>query len=194
MELGKIMKYPKIQFGDVEAAWNKLGGEEGAVRFLRGEFVLVPTTVISFTGDFNPETFSGLGEGWKIIPGETDIRGESLPGLDFSKVRFETCLKEGETFTTGEERLIRLKVGGHVRLGGKAFKTCWENRHLLPENWKKDENKNIRYIFFDGLVLQDPLGSRYTLYMYWHGGSWDWNYRWLGRDRNARNPSAVSAS
>lgn len=31
------MKYPKIQLGDVEAVWNKLGGPEGVKRFLRDE-------------------------------------------------------------------------------------------------------------------------------------------------------------
>lgn len=31
------MKYPNIQFGTVEAVWNKLGGEEGVARFLHGE-------------------------------------------------------------------------------------------------------------------------------------------------------------
>jgi len=49
------MKYPKIQFGTVEAVWNKLGGEEGVQRFLRDELVVfeveklatAPTLLIS---------------------------------------------------------------------------------------------------------------------------------------------------
>jgi hypothetical protein len=186
------MKYPKIQFGDVEAVWNKLGGEEGVARFLRGELMLAPVTTIPFSGDFDPEAF--IGERWKILPKETDSRGESLPGLDLSKVRFETCLKEGETYTTGEERLVRLKAGGHIRLGGKAFKACWESRHLLPESWKKDKSGNTRYIFFDGMVLVSPHGNRYTLYMSWNDGAWFLFCYHLGSDRDASRPSAVSAS
>jgi hypothetical protein len=35
-----IMKYPKVELGTVEAVWNKLGGEEGVARFLRGELMI----------------------------------------------------------------------------------------------------------------------------------------------------------
>ena len=34
------MKYSDVTLGRIEAVWNKLGGEEGVDRFLRGEFVL----------------------------------------------------------------------------------------------------------------------------------------------------------
>lgn len=37
VEERQSMKYPNIQMGTVEAVWNKLGGEEGVARFLRGE-------------------------------------------------------------------------------------------------------------------------------------------------------------
>src|SRR3989344_4768565 len=38
------MKYPNITLGRIEAVWNKLGGEEGVERFLRGELTIsVPT-------------------------------------------------------------------------------------------------------------------------------------------------------
>ena len=36
------MKYGNVTLGKVEAVWNKLGGEKGVNRFLRGE-----TTVVS---------------------------------------------------------------------------------------------------------------------------------------------------
>jgi hypothetical protein len=167
--------------------------------FLRGEADLIPktkpavaaaepsvTTVLNFSGDFDPVF---VGKDWKVL---TDT--DNGIGIDLTKVRFETCLKEDEAFTTGEERLIRLKTTNHGSLGGKAFKACWENRHLLPDSWKKDENGNTRYIFFDGLVLQSPGGSRCTLYLYWDGGGWDWYYGWLGSDRYANDPSAVLAN
>jgi hypothetical protein len=34
------MKYPNIRLGDVEAVWNKLGGEEGVQQFLRGGLIV----------------------------------------------------------------------------------------------------------------------------------------------------------
>lgn len=35
------MKYPNIKLGQVEAVWNKLGGEEGVEKFLQGQVELV---------------------------------------------------------------------------------------------------------------------------------------------------------
>src|SRR5687767_5139046 len=34
------MKYPNVTLGRVEAVWNRLGGEEGVERFLRGEIIV----------------------------------------------------------------------------------------------------------------------------------------------------------
>lgn len=34
------MKYPNIRMGTVEAVWNKLGGEDGVAKFLRGELTV----------------------------------------------------------------------------------------------------------------------------------------------------------
>ncbi|MEK7086815.1 MAG: hypothetical protein AAB935_00975, partial [Patescibacteria group bacterium] len=40
MKGGTEMKYPNITLGHVEAVWNKLGGEDGVNRLLRGETVV----------------------------------------------------------------------------------------------------------------------------------------------------------
>lgn len=42
------MKYPNVTLGRVEAVWNKLGGEDGVDRFLRGELVLTAPTPPAF--------------------------------------------------------------------------------------------------------------------------------------------------
>jgi hypothetical protein len=44
------------------------------------------------------------------------------------------------------------------------------------------------------IILRDPNGNRYVLYLYWDGGRWNWNYNWLDNDWNADNPSAVLAT
>ncbi len=150
--------------------------------------------IIPFTGDFDPIIFKGLGQGWKILPEETDQRGEALTELDITKVIFKIMLEGKETSVKGEEKLKRLKATGCICLDGKAFKACWGNRHLLPESWKKDENGKIRYIFFDGIVLQGPCGFRCVLCLYFKDGKWQWNYNWLENDWNANNPSAVLAT
>lgn len=42
-------------------------------------------------------------------------------------------------------------------------------------------------------ILRSPNGNRYTLYLYFNDGKWNWNYNWLDNDRNVNNPSAVLA-
>ncbi len=153
---------------------------------------LVPTVIIQLGDPLNPETF--IGQGWKIIAGETDERGEALTKIDFSEVKFETTLKKGEISVGGEERLKRLKKSGHIRLGGKAFKACWDNRHLFPESLKKDKNGNVWYIFFDGIVLLSPRGDRYVPCLCFRGGRWLWICRWLGGDWDANDLSAMLVS
>ena len=194
------MKYPDIRLGDVEAVWNMLGGEGGVARFLRGELVVtskqpvIPQNfpILALASNLNPETF--IGEGWKIFAEDTDQRGEALGELDLSKVVFKTMLEDGESSIKGEEKFKRSKSAGHIRLGGKALKACWDNRHLLPESWKKDEEGNTRYIYFDGIVLLNPYGRRCVLYLYFYDGQWVWSCHWLGSGFDADYPSAVLES
>lgn len=158
--------------------------------YIRGEVKLV-TDILGLGEPLNP-TF--VGRDWKEIAEETDMGAEALTELDLSKVRFVTTIMEGETTVNGEERLKRLKASGQVRLGGKAFMACWNNRRLLPESWKKDESGNTRYITFDGLTLQNPSGYRYVLCLYWDGSEWHWDYHWLDNDFSTHGRSAVIAS
>ena len=65
------MKYPKVELGTVEAVWNKLGGEEGVARFLRGELTVSEPAlrwreqdgIIYFT---LPPTDGTTGEDWIV--------------------------------------------------------------------------------------------------------------------------------
>ncbi len=169
----------------------KLGIE--FTKFLKngGRALMMHTGKLPFIGDFDPVF---IGEGWKIITKDCDSRENDLPELDLSQVRFEFCLEGEETYTSGEERLKRLKAMKHTtRLGGRSFKTCWENRALLPESWKKDEQGNTRYVFFDGLILEDPHGRRCSLFLCWGGGRWNGDYYWLDDGRDGGYPSAVLA-
>ena len=151
---------------------------------------------------FNPAKF--LGEGWSIWRGpadgdglsgneEQDERSLALTEVDLSKVRFETCLHDGESSITGEEKLKRLKETGHIRLDAKVFQTLWENKDKIPESWKEKIDGNIRYIFFDGTTLRSPDGDRRVLSLYWSDGGWRWLCFWLSLDWRALNPSAVLA-
>ncbi len=145
-----------------------------------------------------------VNDGLTIVKDETDTRSMTLTKVDLTKIRFETMLKEGETFVTGEERLKRLKKRGHTRLDARIVQTLIENKHLIPESWKKKVNGDIRYIYFDGTVFRDPIDRRGILCLYWSGRSWSRSYGWhdgwwflgfkfLSHNLGANCPSAVLA-
>lgn len=152
---------------------------------------------------FDPAEF--LGQGWSIWKGpaagdglsgdeEQDERSLALTEVDLSQIRFETCLKDREDAVKGEEKLKRLKESGHIRLDVKIFQTLWNNKYLIPANWKEKINGNTRFIFFDGTTLRGPDGYRYVLCLYFSGGGWRWFCFWLGDVWGSSSPSAVLAS
>ena len=139
---------------------------------------------------FDPVNF--LGGDWSIA--EEDERSLALTEVDLTKVRLETTLRAGETSVKGEERLKRLKKAGYIRLDAKVFRAFWEDKALIPEEWKQKTNGNVTRIYFDGTVLRDPRGDRDVLSLYWRDGQWLWSAYWLGRGWSALSPSAVLAS
>ena len=190
----------------------------GLLTILRGGAVVKPLAVEAFvpkpqlctllpidrSKPFNPAEF--IGAGWSIWRGPTsgkglegdeerDLQAATLTELDLNQVQLVTCLKQGESVVTGEERVKRLKTDGRVRLDENAFQAFWENREQLPVRFKEKVNGNVQFIFFDGVTLRSPRGYRFTLCLYFDSyGSWLWNYYWLAYDRDANDPSAVLAS
>ncbi len=67
------------------------------------------------------------------------------------------------------------------------------NTSLIPDEWKKDEKGNTRYIFFWGTIYRNSGGGLYVRYLYWGGGEWVWDCYWLGDDWNYVNPAASLA-
>ncbi len=177
---------------------------EALKKFLRKENPWpISSIVIDRTTPFNPAKF--LGEGWSIWRGpangdglsgdeEQDERSLALTEVDLSKVRFETCLRDGEPRINGEEKLKRLREAGHIRLDAKVFQSLWEHKDKIPESWKEKINGNTRFIFFDGTILRSPYGGRLVLYFYWLGGEWSWSFYWLVDVWCGGSPSAVLAS
>jgi len=193
------MKYPDARAGDWEAVWNKLGGVDGVVRFLRGETMIVPVSTIPssesvnqifrLNAPFDPLTF--IGPEWEEVTEERDTRAEVMDHLDLDMVQFVLTLKKGESTVDGEERLRRLKDTKWIRLGGKALKACWKKRHLLPESWKRDDAGKIRYIIFDGVVLIRPNGGRCSPSMHFDGNDWQRGYDSLHNSYGTSGQSAV---
>jgi hypothetical protein len=183
----------------VEAVFNKLGGVEGARRFLRDELAVSELSHnVNRSGVIRPLDFdlaTIFCSGWKYSDkkGDTDDRSLELTEADFSKVLFQTCLRKGEPSITGEEKLKRLIASGNIRLdprfGAALFQ---EERHATLERLYKE--RNVTYLDFPGQVLLNPLGNRYVLYLSRNVGRWLLNAFWLGHGWDSRDFSVSLAS
>lgn len=192
----EVINLKPEEFGEQFTAFLKNGA-----RLIVGESRTLPIDRKSL---FNPAEF--IGAGWSIWRGpadgnglvgeeERDHRSAALVHLDLNNVQLVTCLKRGKSVTTGEERIKCLKADGRIRLDENVFQVFWDNQARIPSRFKKKVNGNVQFIFFDGVVLRSPSGSRCTLCLYFVGrGSWRWDYSWLGNDRSVDNPSAVLES
>ncbi len=68
------------------------------------------------------------------------------------------------------------------------------NPHLIPEEWKLDEQGRTRYIFFWGTIYRDSDGDLYVRYLSFEDSGWDWGYRWLDGGWRGASPAALLAS
>lgn len=174
----------------VEAVFNKLGGVEGARRFLRGE-LSVPEPTLRPT-EFDPATF--IGAGWKLEGKDADTRSLELKEINVSKVLFETCLEEGEERVTGEEKLQRLIRKGGIRLDPRFGVTLYqeEGQKTLERLYAE---QGITYLDFFGRILVSPVGRRCVLCLCRDGGGgWYWGADWLDLGWSVRSFSARLAS
>lgn len=68
------------------------------------------------------------------------------------------------------------------------------NPHLIPEEWKQDEQGQTRYIFFWGTIYRDSDDDLYVRCLYWRVGHWQAGYYWLGIQWDVQNPALLLAS
>ncbi len=136
--------------------------------------------VLATVKDFDPVVF--MGEGWKILEGECDKRAEALVKVDFTKVNLENCLKEGESYISGEENLKRLGEKGNILLGVETFLALWNEPGHETLKWIYNEKLFVSYLNFFGTVIKSPHGNRYVLCLYRDDRRWHWSCSWLGND------------
>ena len=165
-------------------------------RLMQGDGSTSAGRMMLATKPLDPASF--IGKGWEFVAKECCLRTHALTEIDWAKVEFVTCLNEGESSITGEEKLKRLKSSGAIRLGSSAFNSLWldyqarKAESVLEQLFKE---QNLTYIDFFGDVLLYPLGHRLVLCLDRDdGGRWHWSYRWLGHVWDASDRSAVSAS
>ena len=153
---------------------------------------------------FDPAKF--INKDWAFWKGPKDgdgLKGEeerdkaslALTEVDFEKVDLLICLEQGESSITGEEKLIRLRLGRPI-YGATQFMGLWQdyqqnNAQSVLE--KLYQQKGVTYVDFFGDILRFPNGHRSVLCLYRFGvGSWNWYYCWLVNDWSDHYFTAVA--
>jgi hypothetical protein len=67
------------------------------------------------------------------------------------------------------KRLITTKGGD---FGAEDFKEAWENRDLLPEEFKQPIDGRALGLCFMGELLEDERFNNIYPFMYWRDGEW----------------------
>ncbi len=131
-----------------------------------------------------------FGRGWEVE--EQDQMSLSLTEIDLSEVVLLNGLKEGELTIKGEQKIGRLRKAKNILLDFGIFYTLWNDKDLIPEEWKEKTNNETTFICFDGTILRSPSGMRSVLYMYFRD-EWFWRQQSLSEHNlfDAATPSAV---
>lgn len=165
---------------------------EGAVRL----WVTLGPTTIKVNLDAAPKLpFSGaeverhIGDGWAIV----EKRSDGLYVSGRKVIQHLSKRQQNGKSLKGYE--LREELTGKPILNANLLDALYENTHLIPEDWKKDEQGNTRYIFFWGTIYRGSDGNLSVRYLFFNDGAWRRRYcRWLGRDWRGYDPAASLAS
>jgi len=98
----------------------------------------------------------------------------------------------GEKHIEGNK--LRKELDNEPVLNANVHDYLIRHPHLIPEEWKVDENGNTHYIYFWGTIYRHAGGFLCVRYLYFFVGHWRANYRWLDNDFRANDPAVVRAS
>ncbi|MEK7560130.1 MAG: hypothetical protein AAB522_02430 [Patescibacteria group bacterium] len=157
-------------------------------------FITINETTITVNLGASPNLpFSGaevaehVGEGWVIVEKRLDglyINGRKVV-LHLSKRQ-----KDGKRLKGHE---LREELTGKPVLNANILDALYQNPHLIPEEWKKDENGNIRYIFFWGTIYRDSGSGLCVRYLCFDVGVWCRSYGWFDGGWGGRYPAVLLA-
>lgn len=89
---------------------------------------------------------------------------------------------------------LRTELDGKLVLNATVLDFLEDHPEFIPDDWKKDEQGNTRYVFFWGTVYRNADGNLCVRCLYWRDGQWQFNYLWLGGAWGGDRPAACLAS
>ncbi len=135
-----------------------------------------------------------LPDDWSIEPEDqikSGVRGEIT--FDPAKVvaHFVYGQKNGQTILGFD---LKKLLEGRLVLPANVLDYLFANTNLIPDSWKIDEKGQTRHLYFWGTIYRASAAGMCVRYLYWDGGEWCWNCRWLGDVFDEESPSALLAS
>jgi hypothetical protein len=143
----------------------------------------------------NCDTTPFIPDGWCVAEECEQIASRVKGDLTWDPTKVELYLSELQRSgkdIQGEE--FRKKLKGKLVLPANVLDYLLEYPHLIPEEWKKNDQGRTRYIFFWGTIYRDSDGYLCVRDLCWFDGEWTWYYCWLDCDWDARHPAALLAS
>lgn len=169
-------KYASLELGTIEAVFNKLGGLEGAQRFLRGDSeIVIKSHVINCDADlFVPDGYSV----------EEHIKGGELR-WNPKEIKLYLC-DEQKGYSSIQGHMLRKKLKNKSVLNSNVLSYLLKNQQLIPNQWKG------KFIFFWGTIYRDSDGDQFVHNLDWGNGEWFSNYLSLDSDFGRNYLAAVS--
>lgn len=160
------MKYSDVRLGDVEAVWNKLGGEEGVKRFLHGELTVSEPTrswreqdgIIYFSVTSDGTTGEGLitrleSKGSRLSePAKWVLRSPEFKPTN--GVTTEIAVLKGMLFKDEDRTTenIRVKAQGRKLITPNAEVAC-----LIREKFTDKEIEEMGLVWI--VAMHDPISD-----------------------------------
>jgi len=129
-----------------------------------------------------------VGNGWAIVEKRTD----GLYINDRKVVLHLSKRQQNGKRLTGYE--LREELTGKSVLNANIFDALHNNSHLIPEEWRRDEKGNARFIYFWGTIYRNALGHLCVRYLYFDGDAWYRYYIWLDVGWYDDSPAVLLAS
>jgi len=120
-------------------------------------------------------------EGWTVA--EHRERGQLKWNPDMVSLYLSDSQKDNKTIRGHE---LRKELENQLVLNANVLDYLLNHQGLIPETWKGKQ------IFFWGTIYHDQDGSLCVRCLYWVGGRWDGDYRWLDNDLGVRSFAAFA--
>lgn len=98
--------------------------------------------------------------------------------FDFKKLYFHLC-KATLNGNSIIGHMLRKELQHKNVMNACVMDFLLHNAWLIPDSWKRDQDRNIRCIYFWGTIFSDPDGRLYVGYIYCDGEYWNDGYRYL---------------